>query len=117
MTYIQEEYEDTIRFITREYTGLEKIALLQINYEAICEAKINFEKELSTKLRGLLDSRLVDIYNSVPFILNDCLSYLNLPYKSSISFKRVLANGVMPIDHICQVLDFIEKEYRPKKFK
>lgn len=114
---IQEEHEDTIRFITREYTGLEKIELLQINYDAICEAKINFEKELSTKLRTLLDSRLVDIYDSVPLNVNDMIGYLGLPYKSSISFKRMLANGVTPIDHICQAIDFIEKDYRPKKYK
>ena len=46
----QDYHEETIQFITREYTGLEKIALLGIGYEAICAAKINFEKELSTEV-------------------------------------------------------------------
>lgn len=110
---ISQFHVDALDFVISMYTTTEKLALL--TYEEISQAKDDYEKHFSNQLSAALKRRLYDCEYGQPFILTEALDYLNLKYKSSITFKRLLANGKVPAAHVLTLLEFIEKEYRVKR--
>ena len=111
---IEQFHLDALDFVVSMYSPEEKLALLNLSYEQIQSGLDSYYAHFKRQLNGLLKANMVDAEYGYPFSLANALEYLDLEYKSTITFKRLLANGKVPIDHIVKLLEHIEKEYRHK---
>lgn len=108
----QEQYIlDAVRTVINHYTPTEKLSFLCLSYENLTQAIEDYKNYFSKQLSDALKAKLKDKSYGEPFSLSDALQYLELEYKSTITFKRLLANGKIPVADIKLLMSFIEEEY------
>jgi len=111
---IEKYHLEALEFVIDMYTPTQKLGLLNISYNDIVQAKKDYETHFSKQLSACFKKNLIDSEYGYPFKLKDALEYLDLDYKSTITFKRLLANGKVPTEHLILILEHIEREYRTK---
>ncbi len=112
---IEKYHLDALEFVVDMYDTTQKLALLNISYADLQQATTDYYNHFSSQLKTLIDTKIIDAAYGTQFNLESSLDYLDLDYKSSQTFKRLLANGKVPVDHIIKLLEHLAAEYRYKK--
>lgn len=107
VTRYLDEAQTALDFVRHEFSAAEKMAMFAFTYQDILQAKKEYEEYASKVLLKLINTPLYSREEGTRLKFSSVLDYSALPYKSTISFIRMLKNGNVPYEHIEELISLI----------